>query len=98
MFVELCFTPTNASWTNLIEAAFGPLRNFVMANSDCKAHPALARRLQDYVGATPMPASPICWPPSVANEPAFAANASYAGVARNLKPHDRTDQRWWPAH
>ena len=46
--VELCFTPTSASWANPIEAQFGPLRTFVMSNSDYRNHPALARRLQDY--------------------------------------------------
>src|SRR2546430_12045316 len=47
--VELCFTPTNASWANPIEAHFGPLRTFVMANSDYPNHVALARRLQGYL-------------------------------------------------
>jgi len=32
--VELVFTPTYASWANPIEAHFGPLRQFVIANSD----------------------------------------------------------------
>ena len=44
--VELCLTPTNASWANPIEAHFGPLRTFVTGNSDHPNHPALARRLQ----------------------------------------------------
>jgi hypothetical protein len=30
---ELCFTPTYASWANPIEAYFGPLRQFTIANS-----------------------------------------------------------------
>jgi transposase len=47
--VELCFTPANASWANPIEAQFGPLRTFVMGNSDYPNHPALARRLQGYL-------------------------------------------------
>ena len=47
--VELCFTPTNASWANPIEAHFGPLRTFVMGNSDYPNHTALARRLQAYL-------------------------------------------------
>ncbi len=47
--VELCFTPTSASWANLIEAQFGPVRTFVMGNSDYPNHTALARRLQDYL-------------------------------------------------
>jgi len=47
--IELCLTPTNASWANPIEAHFGPLRTFVMGNSDHPNHPALARRLQAYL-------------------------------------------------
>jgi transposase len=47
--VELCFTPTNASWANPIEAQFGPLRTFVMGASNHPNHPALARRLQAYL-------------------------------------------------
>jgi len=47
--VELCFTPTNASWANPIEAQFGPVRTFVMGGSDHRNHPALARKLQDYL-------------------------------------------------
>jgi hypothetical protein len=30
--VELCFTPTYASWANPIEAHFGPLRQFTIAD------------------------------------------------------------------
>jgi hypothetical protein len=30
--VEPCFTPTNASWANPIEAHFGLLRPFTLAN------------------------------------------------------------------
>jgi transposase len=47
--VELCFTPTSASWANPIEAQFGPLRTFVMGNSDHPNHTVLARRLQNYL-------------------------------------------------
>ncbi|MGH3376180.1 MAG: IS630 family transposase [Actinoallomurus sp.] len=47
--VELCLTPTSASWANPIEAQFGPLRTFVMGNSDHPGHPALARKLQAYL-------------------------------------------------
>jgi gamma-glutamyltranspeptidase len=41
--VELCFTPTSASWANPIEAHFGPLRQFTLANSDHPNHTAQAR-------------------------------------------------------
>ena len=47
--VELCFTPTSASWANPIEAQFGPLRTFTMGNSDYPNHTILARRLQEYL-------------------------------------------------
>jgi transposase len=47
--VDLCFTPTSASWANPIEAQFGPLRTFVMGNSDHPNHTVLAGRLQEYL-------------------------------------------------
>lgn len=47
--VELCLTPTSASWANPIEAQFGPLRTFVMGGSNHPNHTVLARRLQDYL-------------------------------------------------
>jgi hypothetical protein len=47
--VQLCFTPTSASWAHPIEAQFGPLRTFVMGGSDHPNHTVLARRLQDYL-------------------------------------------------
>jgi hypothetical protein len=45
----LCYTPTNASWANPIEAQFGPLRMFTMANSNHPNHTVLARKLQAYL-------------------------------------------------
>ena len=47
--VELVFTPTYASWANPIEAHFGPLRQFVIANSDHRDHPALTRAIRKYL-------------------------------------------------
>jgi hypothetical protein len=47
--VELCLTPTNASWANPIEAQFGPLRTFVLGASDHPNHTVLAGKLQDYL-------------------------------------------------
>ena len=44
--VRLCFTPTSASWANPIEAQFGPLRTFVMGNSDHPHYAALTRRTE----------------------------------------------------
>jgi transposase len=47
--VELCLTPTNASWANPIEAHFGPLRTFVMADSNHPNHTVLAHQMQAYL-------------------------------------------------
>jgi transposase len=47
--VELCFTPTNASWANPIEAHFGPLRQFTLANSHHPNHTVQTRELQRYL-------------------------------------------------
>jgi transposase len=47
--VELCLTPTYASWANPIEAQFGPLRTFTMGNSNHPNHTVLARRLHAYL-------------------------------------------------
>lgn len=47
--VELVFTPTYASWANPIEAHFGPLRQFVLANSDHPDHPALTKAIRSYL-------------------------------------------------
>ncbi len=47
--VELCFTPTYSSWANPIEAHFGPLREFVLNNSNHPNHVVLTRALHDYL-------------------------------------------------
>jgi transposase len=47
--VELCLTPTYASWANPIEAHFGPLRTFVMTGSNHPNHTVLAREIQAYL-------------------------------------------------
>jgi transposase len=47
--VELCFTPTYASWANPIEAHFGPLRQFTVANSDYRDHPTLSKAIRNYL-------------------------------------------------
>lgn len=46
---ELCFTPTYASWANPIEARFGPLRQFTVANSNHRNHTAQTRALHAYL-------------------------------------------------
>jgi hypothetical protein len=47
--VELCFTPTYTSSANPIEAHFGPLREFVLNNSNHPNHVMLTRRLHAYL-------------------------------------------------
>jgi hypothetical protein len=47
--VELCLTPTSASWVNPIEAQFGPLRSFVLGGSNHPNHTVLAGKLQAYL-------------------------------------------------
>lgn len=47
--VHLCFTPTNASWANPIEAHFVPLRQFTLANSNHPNHPLQTSELHRYL-------------------------------------------------
>lgn len=47
--VELCFTPTYSSWANPIECHFGPLREFVLKNSDHLNHTVLSWRIHAYL-------------------------------------------------
>jgi transposase len=47
--VELCFTPTYASWANPIECHFGPLRTFVVAGSNHPNHVVATRAMQAYL-------------------------------------------------
>ena len=47
--VELCFTPTSASWADPIEAHFGPLRQFTLANSNHPNHTVQTQALHAYL-------------------------------------------------
>lgn len=47
--VDLCFTPTCASWENPIEAYFGPLRQFTIANSNHPHHTVRTRAVHAYM-------------------------------------------------
>ena len=47
--VELRFTPAYASWANPIEAHFGPLRQFTIANSNHPNHTVQTRALHAYL-------------------------------------------------
>jgi hypothetical protein len=90
--VELCFTPTNASWANPIEAHFEPLRQFTLANSNHPNHTSRpAHCTGTCAGATPTPAIPMSSRPRGANAPASAARKASAG-ADDPSParHDRS--------
>ena len=72
--VELCFTPTYASWANPIEAHFGPLRQFTLANSDHPNHTVQTRALHAYLRWRNNNARhPTSWRPNDANAHASAA-------------------------
>jgi hypothetical protein len=93
--VELVFTPTYASWANPIEAHFGPLRQFVIANSDHPDHPALAGpSAPTSAGATPTPATPASSTPNAATEPASAANNNAAGNTQDAPPPNARKRSW----
>ena len=47
--VELCFTPTYSSWANPIECQFGPLREFVLNNSDHPNHLVVAKQIHAFL-------------------------------------------------
>jgi len=47
--VELCFTPTYSSWANPIECQFGPLREFVLNNSDHPSHLVVAKKIHAFL-------------------------------------------------
>ena len=46
---RVVLTPTYSSWANPIEAHFGPLREFVLNNSNHPNHTVLCRRLHAYL-------------------------------------------------
>jgi len=47
--VELCLAPTYSPWAKMIECHFGPLRDFVLNNSDHPNHVVLTCRLHAYL-------------------------------------------------
>jgi hypothetical protein len=95
--VELCLTPTYASWANPIEPQFGPLRTFVIGASNHPNHTLLARHLHAYLRWRNANAChPDVLPPNAVNAPASAANANNAGAAPSsmIKPGERS----WSPH
>ena len=76
--VELCLTPTSASWANPIEAQFGPLRTFVIGASNHPHHLVQTRRLQAY----------LCWRNANARHPdVLAAQRRERARVRGERQH-----------
>lgn len=96
--VELCFTPTYASWANPIKAHFGPLRQFTVANANhatTSSRPELST--PTCAGATPTPATPTFSPSNGRNVLASGARRRCAGAGGWRKPRDlktRHQQHW----
>lgn len=89
--VELCFTPTYASWANPIEAHLGPLRQFTLANSNHRSHPAQTRALHHYLSwRNANAATPTSSPHNARNAPASAARKASAGA--DVPSHQQRDQ------
>lgn len=49
LHIHPVWTPTEASWLNLIEAHFGVLKRFTVANSDDPSHAVRRRRVYRYL-------------------------------------------------
>jgi len=47
--IEPVWTPTEASWLNLIEAHFGAMKRFTLANTDDPSHAVRRRRIYRYL-------------------------------------------------
>lgn len=47
--MEPVWTPTEASWLNLIEPHFGPMKKFLLDNSDDPDHEVRRRRIYRYL-------------------------------------------------
>jgi hypothetical protein len=64
-------------WANPIEASFGPLRQFIIANSNYPNHTVQIRALRAYLRWCN--ANATSWPPSARNVLASAARKASAG-------------------
>ena len=91
------FHPTNASWANLIEAHFGSLRQFTLANSQHPNHTAKTRALHAYLrwrnANARHPATPTSSPPNAATSPHAQRKKASVGAAdceTGLRPSEVT--------
>lgn len=96
--VELRFTPSYASCANPIEAHFGPLRQFAIANSNCPGTPCRPGPCTPTCdGATSTPATSTSWPPNARNAPASEASRASPGAdAHSRRQPDQEASRVRP--
>jgi hypothetical protein len=59
--VHLHFTPTSASWINLVECWFSLLQRRALARAEFASTDALEAALHDYVAATNTAPKPFVW-------------------------------------
>jgi hypothetical protein len=97
--VELCFTPTYSSWANPIEPHVGPLREFVLNNSNHPNHVVLARRLHEHLRRRNANArAPELLARNAVNEPGSEPRKADDGDDPRHAPHEPTAQPLWTEH
>jgi transposase len=95
--VELCFTPTNASWPTRSRRTSGRC-----GSSPWRTRTTLITQFRPVrctptcAGAMPTPVTPTYWPPNVASAHASAARKACAGADDPLPPHDHATWRSVP--
>jgi hypothetical protein len=95
--VELCFTPTNASWADPIEAHFGHCDSSPSPTPITPTTPSRhATCTGTCAGATRMPGSPPSWPHNRANAPASPVRRASAGADVSSLPQ-RASRRLTPS-
>ena len=92
--VELCFTPTCSSRANPIEPHFGPLREFVLNNSNHPNHVVLTRRLQAHLRwRTRTPGTRTSSPLNAENEPRSEPRKVNTGADPHHSAHGHPRKR-----
>lgn len=92
--VNLCFTPTNASWANRSKPTSGRYGSSPWPTPSTRTTPRRhARCTPTCAGATPTPATPTSSPPNAANKPASAVRKASAGEAAPSTNQQRPDTR-----
>jgi transposase len=87
--VELCLTPTSASWANRSRPSSARCAASCSVTPTTPTTPCWRASCRaSCAGATPTPATPTCWPPNAAN--ASAANTNNAGADPDPRQRDQT--------